>query len=224
MTKIKFCGLRRIEDLALAEELCIDYAGFVTVPSSRRYLRIEEILHLQTWLQTHNAKIQPVLVIMDMSLNEIGKITAATGIRHVQLAARETPEFCQTLRTEYHLTVWKTWHVEIDQNTQKVAVSDEISSLSKYQNQVDAMLLDTSVKGNSGGTGVTFPWRQIPALQKVLGRVPMLIAGGLTPDNVGELVAAYHPYGVDVSSGIEVNGQKDENKMRSFVQSVRGGI
>jgi phosphoribosylanthranilate isomerase len=74
-----------------------------------------------------------------------------------------------------------------------------------------------------GGTGTIFDWQQIAELQNVIHEFPMIVAGGLTPDNVTELISKYRPFAVDVSSGIEDNGQKDPRKMREFAAKVREG-
>lgn len=222
MTKIKFCGLQHERDLVLAEELHINYAGFVIVPSSRRYVTLQQITDFQKWIQTHDAKIQPVLVMMNLTFEDIMDVISKTGIRHIQLAANENPELCRTLKTQQSLTIWKSWHLPARTNS-ILPIDAQTQALLQYLDDVDGVLLDTSYKGNIGGTGTIFDWQQIAELKKMINELPMIVAGGLTPDNVTELISKYRPFAVDVSSGIEDNGQKDPQKMREFAAKVREG-
>ncbi len=222
MTKIKFCGLQHERDLVLAEELHINYAGFVIVPSSRRYVTLQQITDFQKWIQTHDAKIQPVLVMMNLTFEDIMDVISKTGIRHIQLAANENPELCRTLKTQQSLTIWKSWHLPARTNS-ILPIDAQTQALLQYLDDVDGVLLDTSYKGNIGGTGTIFDWQQIAELKKLINDFPMIVAGGLTPDNVTELISKYRPFAVDVSSGIEDNGQKDPQKMREFAAKVREG-
>ncbi len=222
MTRIKFCGLQHERDLALAEELHINYAGFVVVPTSRRYVTLQQIIDFQKWIQTHHAKIQPVLVMMNLTFDEIVDVVSKTGIRHIQLAANENPELCQKLKAQQALTIWKSWHLPARTNN-ILPIDAQSPSLLQYLDDVDGVLLDTSHKGNMGGTGTIFDWQQIAELKNVIHEFPMIVAGGLTPDNVTELISKYRPFAVDVSSGIEDNGQKDPRKMRKFAAKVREG-
>lgn len=220
MTKIKFCGLSRVEDLAFAEELKIDYAGFVAVKSSKRHVSLEQIVAFQDWRKAHAASIQPILVTMDLALEAIVEITDATGVRHVQLAGDETPELCRELRSRHALTVWKSWHVPAIADADRPAL--EGSPLVAYADAVDGVLLDTTLRGQKGGTGSVFDWDRIAAFKQWLAGLPLIVAGGLTVDNVAGLIEQHRPFAVDVSSGIEAAGEKDFNKMREFATQARG--
>ncbi len=217
MTRIKYCGLRRVEDLALAEELGVDYAGLVVVPASRRYVTPEQGRALNGWIGDHQANIQSVLVMMDLTRDEVLDVVEATGVRHVQLAGDESPALCRELREAHGLMVWKSWHVlSADESADALR-----PALSAYVDAVDGILLDTALRGQKGGTGAAFDWRYIAAAQRTAVGLPIIVAGGLTPENVAELVREHRPYAVDVSSGIETEGLKDQQKMRAFVARVR---
>ena len=149
-------------------------------------------------------------------------VISKTGIRHIQLAANENPELCRTLKTQQSLTIWKSWHLPARTNS-ILPIDAQTQALLQYLDDVDGVLLDTSYKGNVGGTGTIFDWQQIAELKKMINELPMIVAGGLTPDNVTELISKYRPFAVDVSSGIENNGQKDPQKMREFAAKVREG-
>ncbi len=219
MTKVKYCGLRNERDIQLAMDLNIDYVGFVVVPTSKRFVTVEQIVEFCNFMASHDAKVEPVLVVMDFSEEEIVKLTDKTQVFHVQLAGNEPPELCRNLKEKRSIKVWKSWHVASDAKGD--VPEEETKLLASYLPVIDGLLLDTSYKGIKGGTGTVFHWQAITTYQSMVGEVPLIVAGGLHQDNVKTLIDHYHPFAVDVSSGIEQDGRKDPAKMKDFASRVR---
>lgn len=198
-TRIKFCGLTRAEDTDLAVSLGVDALGFVMWPNSKRGLSIEQLASLSGRVP---AFVTRVGLFVDQPAEFIERCLPYLDM--LQFHGNETPEECQ----RYSLPWMKAlrMHEEID-----LVHETERYGLAK------ALLLDAYRPGVPGGTGETFDWSRIPAkLAK-----PVILAGGLTADNIADAVRQVGPYAVDVSGGIETSyGCKDANKMASFVRHV----
>jgi phosphoribosylanthranilate isomerase len=204
MTKIKICGLNLHETIRHIGTLPVEYAGFVFA-KSKRQVSAEYAGELGKLLP---AGVQRVGVFVDASEAEVKRVARVAGLDVLQLHGGESPEFCERLRAETGLAVWKAWGVFGDGRDQ---------ALQAYRGKIDAVLLDHA----RGGTGERFAWTEIPRLRSYLEDTPLFIAGGLHPENVGELIAKYRPDGVDVSSGVETVGVKDPEKITAFVLKVR---
>lgn len=204
MTRVKVCGITRPEDAEAADRAGADAVGLIFAPSPRRIdLRqataIERVL--SPW-------IVRVGVFVDAGLAAMDRAIAAARLDVLQLHGRETPEFVRKVREEFGLRIVKS-----------VRVGDgrDLVRLDEYE--VDAFLFDTYVPGRAGGTGKTFDWDLAVPWAR---RVRLILAGGLTPENVGEAVRRVLPYGVDVASGVEREpGVKDHTKMQRFIANVR---
>lgn len=204
MTRVKVCGITRPEDAEAADRAGADAVGLIFAPSPRRIdLRqataIERVL--SPW-------IVRVGVFVDAGLAAMDRAIAAARLDVLQLHGRETPEFVRKVREEFGLRIVKS-----------VRVGDgrDLVRLDEYE--VDAFLFDTYVPGRAGGTGKTFDWDLAVPWAR---RVRLILAGGLTPENVGEAVRRVRPYGVDVASGVEREpGVKDHTKMQRFIANVR---
>ena len=199
MTKIKLCGLTRPCDIQTANRLLPDYIGFVFAPKSRRYVTPEQAAELRGLLN-------PDLTAVGVFVNEPPKTVAELLDRGVidiaQLHGTEDEEYISSLRALTDKPLIQAFRIDTEQD---IAAAENSTS--------DYVLLDS---GN-GGTGTVFDWSLIRRLKR-----PYFLAGGLTADNVGGAVASLHPYAVDVSSGIETGGVKDEDKMTRYVHAVRG--
>lgn len=201
MIKIKICGITNLEDALEATELGADALGFVFYKKSPRFidpLRAAEII----------GQLPPFVVPIGVFVNEkeerIRDIAAQACLQGLQLHGDESPEFCQRFGTR----VIKAFQVKD---------RESLKHLSHYR--VSACLLDSYKEGMRGGTGGTFDWH-LAVVAKTLGRV--ILAGGLTPDNVAEAVKLVQPYGVDVSGGVErEKGRKDHGKLRKFITEAR---
>lgn len=202
-TRIKFCGMTRVQDVELAVELGVDFIGLVFAPHSPRSLSLEQAAELRALVP---AGIGVVALCMDQWLDEVRAIVEAVQPDVLQFHGDEIDAFA----VQFGLPYWKAIAMggaDIDATTE----------FARFPS-ASAFLLDGHGVGEQGGSGKSFDWNLMPqATDK-----PLLLAGGLTADNVGLAIATAHPWGVDVSSGIEsARGVKDTKKMRAFVAAVR---
>lgn len=218
MTALKICGLQPGDDLRFAEHPAVTHVGIVFAPNSRRYVQPKRAAAM-----VHNidGDAQVMGVFVDTPPDEVLRIAEGVGLHGVQLHGREDSETCRRLR-EAGYQVWKALSVPAER-TGWVAFQE---TLRQYQDCVDALLLDAPPPGRAdtgvtGGFGVRFDWTAlstvIPAQHEL---PPVWIAGGLTPDNVGQLLSTFRPVGVDVSSGVEVNGRKSPEKIQAMIKAV----
>jgi phosphoribosylanthranilate isomerase len=196
MTAVKFCGLRRTEDVEACNRLLPEYAGFVFWRKSRRYVDFDTAKELISGL---DGRITPVGVFLDPSLSEIVEAEDA-GIRMVQLHGSEDQEFIDTVKETTGLPVMKAFTVAGEET-----VKESLSVVCDYR-----------MYDSGAGSGKAFDH----SLLRDAGR-PYFLAGGLTPENVGEAVKELGPFAVDTSSGIETDGAKDPVKMERFIDAVR---
>lgn len=194
MTRIKLCGLSRKKDILAANSLMPEYVGFVFWPKSQRYISLETAETLKKILAP---EILSVGVFVDEDPENIAALTRRKIIDIIQLHGREDEEYISALRT-------LTGKIII-----KVFKSGEIRKTS-----ADYVMIDSGM-----GTGKTFDWSAVDLTPDI--NSPLFIAGGLTPENVRQAIHIFHPFAVDVSSGIETNGVKDIEKMTAFVEAVR---
>jgi phosphoribosylanthranilate isomerase len=203
MVKIKFCGLKRIQDLEKAISLRVDYVGFVLYPKSPRYVSPEE---LKALVNLSNS-VKKVAVMVNPDYQDVKKVLDI-GVDLIQLHGEESFDFAKKVGFE---RVIKAFRVK-----EKIYISQE-------WRQVHAVLLDTYSQHLYGGTGRTFNWSIAEELVKNGFRI--ILSGGLTPENVQMAVRRVNPYGVDVSSGVEVKpGVKDHQKMEAFVRALRSSL
>ncbi len=199
--KVKICGITNWRDAELAASAGADALGFIFIFGTPRYIDPETATGIVRDLPPF---VTPVGVFADHPLEEVKGVMRQCGIRTVQLHGTESPEYCQELQA----FVIKTFRVRKDQHLQ---------DLQAYR--VAAYLLATFVEGKLGGTGKTFPW-ELATAAKAFGLV--IVSGGLTPNNVDQVIQQVRPYGVDVSSGVEERpGKKDPKKLREFIARVR---
>jgi phosphoribosylanthranilate isomerase len=204
MTAIKVCGIKTKADFAHLQDLGADYVGFVFA-KSKRQVTAEQVADITAGVERNSLLVG---VFVDEAPEEILRIARVAGLDVLQLHGAETPAQCKALRDASGLAVWKAWGVCHDER-------DE--SLAAYRDVVDAVLLDNE----RGGTGQRFSWGAIETLKQYLPEQPLFVAGGLDVENVGDLVTNYHPHGVDVSSGVESDGAKDQAKITAFLTRVR---
>lgn len=228
MTKIKMCGLRKLEDIEAVNEWKPDYAGFVFAPESRRYVTAEQAAELKDHL---DPQIQAVGVFVDEAPERVAALLNQGVIELAQLHGSEDEEYLVRLRELTLKPVIQAFRI--------LSREDVVRAM---KSSADEILLDSGA-----GTGSTFNWevlriesgpdRAIDAekdgekpfctkqnLEKPLyaeGTRPYFLAGGLDPQNVTDAIRQLHPYAVDVSSGIETDGSKDREKIAAFVTAVR---
>lgn len=196
MTKIKICGIRRPRDIEYLNELQVEYAGFVFAKSKRR-VDMEEAFNL---IQKLSADIKKVGVFVDEDPLKVIEIAEKLKLQVLQFHGHETQAYINKFKG---FEIWKAI---------KIISSKSISEVRNYK--CERFLLDNSISGS----GEIFKWELVQ--QKVKGSQVML-AGGLTSENVAQGIIQLTPYGVDVSSGIETQGFKDYEKMKKFVRKVR---
>lgn len=193
--KVKICGLKREEDIAYANELEPDYIGFVFALKKRR-ISFEEALRLKSLL---SPKICAVGVFVDEDPENIIALLQQGTIQIAQLHGKESEETVRLIKERTGCPVWKAV---------KVRSREDVA---RWRNsKADCLLFD-----NGQGTGERFSWELLSGA----GR-DFFLAGGITVDNVAEAVAQ-HPYGIDVSSGVETEGIKDYKKMKKIIEVVR---
>ncbi len=200
-TRVKVCGITSLDDALCAVEAGADALGFIFYPKSPRYLDPDvarEIIRLLPPLVT------VVGVFVDEQIKIVREIETYCYLGLLQFHGSETPEYCD----------WFTSRVVKAFRMRDVSVLDEMK---RYD--VSGYLLDSYSEKGYGGTGEAFDWS---LARSAVALKPVLLAGGLTPENVGRAIAEVRPYGVDVSSGVErAPGSKDPRKLRRFLQAVR---
>ena len=207
-TWIKICATTCIEDARASIEAGADALGFVFAPSKRR-VSAEEAAAIVAQLP---AKIERVGVFSSHSAARIREIVEQAGLTAVQLHGEESPEFIAQLMSGWslaHIRVIKTVLVNHDFPQRFAQVSDG-------NERIDFILLDAGA-----GSGRTFDWSKVqPELRR--SQKPIIVAGGLNAENVGEAIRQFSPWGVDVVSGVERKpGRKDPDKLKAFVAAVR---
>eukprot|EP01065_Artemidia_motanka_P025023 TRINITY_DN29924_c0_g1_i1.p2 TRINITY_DN29924_c0_g1~~TRINITY_DN29924_c0_g1_i1.p2 ORF type:complete len:164 (+),score=60.07 TRINITY_DN29924_c0_g1_i1:296-787(+) len=162
---------------------------------------------------------------MNQDVDEVAAQAAAVGVDCVQLHGAEDTDYIQQLRQRLPtVAVIKVLHMPPAEDGAGVSMDALKADVFRYAEVCDSLLLDTSVKGQSGGTGQTFDWEAVRTIQEGAS-VPVLVAGGLKADNVAQLVAGVRPFGVDCSSGVEVAGHpgvKDHSLVAAYVSAARG--
>ena len=201
--KVKVCGMTSLKDALVAVELGADAVGFIFYKKSPRSVTMKTVREIVLELPPF---VDTVGVFVDETAEQINKIADYCNLDIIQLHGDESPTFCKKIRRK----VIKAFRIKDMQSVKK---------LSSFQ--VSGFLLDTFSDNLHGGTGKVFDWNlALPA--KKFG--PVIMAGGLTPNNVQQAVRQIRPYGVDVCSGVESeHGIKDHKKVRAFLNNAKAG-
>ncbi len=213
MTKIKICGVTQPAHALAAAEAGASFIGLVFAESSRRLTidRARPIVEAVRRLGPRAPKL--VGVFANAAPGEINRTAEALDLDYVQLSGDEPEDDLALVRRP----AIKAVHVPAHQPPE-VSVPGARATLARLRERGALPLLDTKLGGRYGGSGATFDWTTAQALAR---EFDLLLAGGLTPANVGEAVGLVHPWGVDVSSGVERDGAKDPALIRAFVRAVR---
>ncbi len=205
-TRTKICGLTRPDEALAAVAAGADAVGFVFVPGTPRFIAAEPAAEIIRQLPPFVAKVG---LFVNADTQTVARTIAQTGIDTVQLHGEETPEFARQFRGA--VKVIKAF---------RIRGAESLAALAAYADAADAWLLDAFVPGTHGGTGARFDWEHA-VTARGLGKA-IILAGGLTPDNVAEAVRRVGPFAVDVSSGVEAApGRKDPAKVAAFLRAVR---
>ena len=201
MTRVKFCGLRHKDDVAEAVALGVDALGFVFYEPSSRCVAPEDAA---TLTRAVPAFLTRVGLFVNENAETIKRIFEIARLNLIQYHGEESPEFCDSVGLPYI----KAFRVRQD--------TDIRGAMDRYPN-ASGFLLDAYVKGQPGGTGERFDWGLIPR-----SYAPIILAGGLTPDNAKDAIEQVAPWALDVSGGIESKpGRKDPDKMARFMDACR---
>ncbi len=197
---IKFCGIRRIEDVRAVNKTHPDLAGFILVKGRKRYISPEKVCELKRAI---DPSIKAVGVFIDEDIDEVRRLLSEGIIDIAQLHGNEPDEYIRELKSSTGATVIKAIGIRDADDVRRAEASP-----------ADLVIVDSP----GGGTGSTFDWDLLQKIER-----PYILAGGINTDNITEAVERLHPYGVDVSSGIETDGFKDEDKMKAFMALIKKG-
>ena len=201
MTRVKICGITSTQDAAAAMAAGADALGFVFVLDTPRYIRAEAAERIVAGPPPF---LTTVGVFVNQALDEVLEIAARCRLQAVQLHGEEPEEIARRIPVRVIKAI-------------RVRNRESLRPVTTYP--ADAFLLDAYVEGKPGGTGSAFPWDLVAGITE---RAPIILSGGLRPDNVEAAIRRVRPYAVDVSSGVEVRpGEKDPQKVREFVAAVR---
>lgn len=203
--KIKMCGLKRPEDIVYANECLPDYIGFVFA-ESRRKVSAQEAEKLGRQL---DPDIRKVGVFVNEPVRQLISISDEAGLDILQLHGDEGKEYIKEVRKKTGKEIWKAVRVR---TAKDIREAEELTA--------DKLLLDSFSEDSYGGTGKIMDFS---VLEQTDIRMPYFIAGGLTVDNLSEIIEKTGPYGIDISSGIETGGIKNREKMLQVIKCVRGG-
>jgi phosphoribosylanthranilate isomerase len=214
MFRIKICGITNPADAQAAASAGADAVGLDFYSNSKRFIEHETARQISAALPTG---VMRVGIFVNQSVGEIQKAIERVGFDCIQLHGDEPPAFLSKLPTG--LKVIRAVRYGRDGLRRINTYFDECRELGRVP---DAILLDSDASGEFGGTGRAADWRRIAAERDVLGMTPVILAGGLTPDNVAEGIRLVRPTAVDVASGVEsAAGKKDHAKMHAFVAAAR---
>ena len=205
MTKVKICGITGLDDALMAAEAGADALGFVFFEKSPRYVDQEQAARIISGIPPF---VQVVGLFVNAPLDFVNSTADRCGLDIVQLHGEESPAYCRSVRRR----VMKAFRVQ---------GMESLVAMADYR--VAGFLLDAYSPNSYGGTGECFDWECAVAAK---GRGPIILAGGLNPENVASAVARVTPYAVDVSSGVESSpGRKDPEKVRRFIlESKKLGV
>ncbi len=208
---LKICGLRQPAQAQAVAELGVDAVGVIAVPSSPRWLAPDQRLELFQAMSDGRPGCRGVLVLADPG-DELGaQLDPALGHQVLQLHGLETPARCRELADRTGCAIWKAL---------RISRPEDLERVNDYRDVVEAVLLDAWVPDQLGGSG-----QQIPPgwLEGFRPGLPWWLAGGVGPANAAELVAAFHPDGLDVSSAVERSpGEKNLDLVRALLEVVKG--
>lgn len=206
MTRVKICGITNLEDALYAAECGADALGFVLYEKSPRYIRNNKVYEIVKKLPPF---VKTVGLFVNAGLDYVLDAVDYCHLNLVQLHGDEDLEFCKEVKK-------KTGVIKAI----RVKGSESIKEIQQFSSVIRTFLLDAYIEGTYGGTGASFDWELVHQA-KEFGDI--VIAGGLNRENILEVVKNIKPYGVDVSSGVEISpGKKDKEKVKDFIRIAKG--
>jgi len=215
VTWVKICGTTNLHDAQLSIAAGADALGFIFAPSPRRIA----IAGAAEIIGTLRGEVETIGVFVNETPERVAEIAEQVGLSGAQLhgdePAKSLPKFRRALGER---KIVKTLHAG-DLLNGRTRLDDYLIA----RDSLDAVLLDSGSAQLRGGTGAAYDWtRALPIAERIRNAMPLIVAGGLTPQNVAHAIALFAPWGVDVVSGVESSpGAKDETKLREFVAAVR---
>ncbi len=211
MFRVKICGLTNVTDALAATEAGADAIGLNCYPASRRYCPLDRSSEIAAAVPT---RVRKVGVFVNATTEQIRAAVDALRLDLVQVHGDESPEFLQSLRP---LAVIKAFRLAEDYSQ----VSDYLRQCHRLGCTPRMVLVDAHSASEYGGTGATVDWQTLNQHRREFAGVPLVLAGGLTPDNVAAAIEAARPWAVDTASGVEASpGQKSAEKVRAFVEAA----
>ena len=208
--KVKVCGISKVETIPAVVDAKPDYMGLVFAPSKRQVTveqakTLVEELHKQYAVRYNSETIKTVGVFVNETVENLLKIAEEVKLDVIQLHGDEDESFIQILKEQSNVEVWKAVQVRSAADAEKWIDSS-----------ADMLLFDAYHKDERGGTGEVFDWSSLDEFER-----PFMLAGGIDSTNVARAIRTVRPYGLDISSGIETNGVKDDEKIKAFTNIVR---
>ncbi len=212
MIRIKICGITEVEHALAASQFGANFIGLVFAPS-RRMASLEKAEQITAAVRQLKPRPQIVGVFVNEDIQRLNQIADCLCLDWVQLSGTEPLDYCKLVSRP----IIRTIHVSPDDTADNIIKVIKTGYDSLPRDKL-LHLLDTKMEGHYGGTGRTFDWT---VARKIALQFPIIVAGGLTADNVAVLVSRVKPFGIDVSSGVETAGKKDVAKIASFIQAVK---
>jgi len=212
MTRIKICGLSDIKSARETANAGADFIGLMFAASKRK-VSLEKAREISEMIHKMDNPPALVGVFVNSTSEEVNLIADSCRLDWIQLSGDEDWQYCKSINNP----IIKAIHIR-ESNTSEEIISEIESGYKVCSKNRLIYHLDTHHEVLYGGTGRIFNWQ---VAKKVTSRFPVMIAGGLTPGNVGQMIGEVHPWGVDVSSGVESEGLKDISKINSFISAVR---
>jgi len=206
--KIKICGITNLADAHLAVKNGAWALGFVFYGKSPRFVLPEKVSEI---VKSVPENILKTGVFVNQSFDEIEQIQTQSDINVIQLHGDESPEFCLEIYEKLNLPVIKAFRVGED---------FDVKTIAAYKNKIFAALLDAYSPSKYGGTGKTFNYEI--AVKAACLDIPIIVAGGITPENIKGILEKTNPFALDISSGVELSkGLKDKSKLEKLFKAVQ---
>ncbi len=204
MVKVKVCGITNLQDAQIAVEAGADALGFIIYQKSKRFIKAKEVRLITSQLPPFVSKVG---VFVNEDPRQVLEILSYAHLDFAQLHGEESPQECEYIGKNRVIKVFR------------LKSKEEVSKIEPYAGKVRAFLLDTYNAKAYGGTGKPFDWEIALEVKRRFPQVPLILSGGLTPENVSSAVSKVKPFAVDVCSGVELfPGKKDPEKLTFFLK------
>ncbi len=212
MTCIKICGIKDEGHALAAASAGADFIGLVFAPSPRR-INLETAQKIASAVKQSGCPTESVGIFVNLSVSTVNMVANTCNLDRVQLSGDESWEYCK----EINRPLIKAVRLKRDQSAEEIC-AHLAEGARAMSGQKHSFLLDQNVKGIYGGTGTRLDWKLAAHIAR---EYPVILAGGLTPENIPHALKMVAPWGVDVSSGVEVAGVKHVARIKAFIDAVR---